>query len=364
MARLDFDKLEVEPWLGVNQGEVRQRLASDVTDPRFKERWKYTSPKKVFDLQIGSEDSLPSLKGTVQAGVNLSEKPSQQIQNLVSPKLINEKILLISQAKTPLSIEIKQSLEEPLEITHLENCSAIFLFVGQGVSCLINEYFKGETAQRHAMWVVVDQGAKVIHSRQSLNNNVRAWKYLSVTQNANSDYESHCHNTGGELKRDDFDIDLKGNGSSFTFKSASFIGPGQHLDQQISLKHRGQSTTSLQQINNVGDTKSSATCNGRILIEKEASKASAALSNQNLSLGKNVTFNAKPELEIYNDDVTCSHGATIGQLSDSELFYLTSRGIDPENAKTMMARGFLNKALDGPLAQESNQHFDQLFTGA
>ena len=77
-----------------------------------------------------------------------------------------------------------------------------------------------------------------------------------------------------------------------------------------------------------------------------------------------MTFNAKPELEIYNDDVTCSHGATIGQLSDSELFYLASRGIDPESAKTMMAKGFLSKALDGPLAQESNRHFDQLFSVA
>ena len=364
MARLDFDKLQVEPWLGVELDQVKQRLASNVTDPRFKERWKYTSAKKVFDLQIDAEDSLPSINGAMQAGVNLSETPNEHIKNLISPELINEKILLISQTKTPVSIEISQSLEQPLEITHLENCSAIFLYVARGVSCHINEYFKGESAQRHALWVVVDEGAKVIHSRQSLNNNVRAWKYLSLTQNANSNYESHCHNIGGELKRDDFDVDLKGNGSSFLFKSASFIGPGQHLDQQISLKHRGQSTTSQQQINNVGDTKSSATCNGRILIEKEASKASAALSNQNLSLGKGVTFNAKPELEIYNDDVTCSHGATIGQLSDSELFYLSSRGIDPESAKTMMAKGFLSKALDGPLAQESNRHFDQLFSVA
>jgi len=364
LAQLDFDNLKVEPWLGVNTTDVRQQLAFNSGESTFNERWKYTSAKKVFNLKISADKTLPLLNGCDQPGVNCSEEPSEHIRELVSPKLIDEKILMISQTKTPLSIEISQSLEEPLQITHFENCSAIFLFIRQGVKCQIDECFKGEGAQRHAMWLLIDQGAQVVHSRQSLNHSVRAWKYLNLSQDADSSYESHCHNVGGELKRDDFDIALKGDNSSFRLKSASFIGPNQHLDQQISLVHQGRNSSSNQQINNVGDTKSTATCNGRILIEAPASKANAALSNRNLSLGQHVTFNAKPELEIYNDDVTCSHGATIGQLSDLELFYLNSRGIDPENAKTMMARGFLNKALAGPLEQGSNQHFDRLFSGA
>ena len=363
MAQLDFDNLKVEPWLGVNTKDLKEQLASNSRETKFNERWKYTSAKKIFNLKVSTDKTLPSIKGCDQPGVDRSDESSERIRELISPKLINEKILMISQTKTPLSIKISQSLDEPLQITHLEDCSAIFLFVGKGVKCQIDEFFKGGGTQRHAMWLLIDQGAKVVHSRQSLNNNVRAWKYLNLSQDTDSDYESHCHNVGGELKRDDFDIALKGDGSSFRLKSASFIGPDQHLDQQISLKHQGRNTSSIQQINNVGDTKSTATCNGRILIEAQAGKANAALSNQNLSLGQHVTFNTKPELEIYNDDVTCSHGATIGQLSDLELFYLNSRGVDPESAKTMMARGFLNKVLGGPLEQESNQYFDRLFSG-
>ena len=114
-------------------------------------------------------------------------------------------------------------------------------------------------------------------------------------------------------------------------------------------------------INNVADSKATAMCNGRIVINSDSSKADASLSNKNLSLGDYVTFNAKPELEIYNDDVSCSHGATISQLSESELFYLTSRGVHPAQAKNMMARGFLNNAVSGPLQENSIQKLESYF---
>ena len=352
----------MDPWLGFSADDIRDHLVAGMTHPRFKERWKYTSIKKVFGLTIADQDDSPKITGLDQPGVTQSKESSKEIKTLISPDLINEKIIMVGQTKSPLSIRISEPLEKPIQLTHRQNCSAIFFFIGPGVKCEINEYFEGSQAQQHAIWLRLEPNSQVVHSRQSLNSDAWAWKYLNLGQESQSSYKLHCHNVGGKLKRDDFDINIDGDRASFELKSASYVGAGQHLDQQISLRHLGRDTFSDQQIHNVGDSQSTATCNGRILIEKQASRTNAALSNKNLSLGDNVTFNAKPELEIYNDDVTCSHGATIGQLSDSELFYLTSRGIGPANAKRLVARGFLNKALDGPLEEKSTQHFKQFFS--
>mgnify|MGYP005686994099 FL=1 len=123
------------------------------------------------------------------------------------------------------------------------------------------------------------------------------------------------------------------------------------LDQQVTLEHLVANGKSKQVVHNIVADGGKCTFNGRIHIHEDANGTDATLANKNLGLGKNATINTKPELEIYTDDVTCAHGATIGQLSDQELFYLTSRGISPESAQALLSEGFLRQCTQGPLAE-------------
>ena len=107
---------------------------------------------------------------------------------------------------------------------------------------------------------------------------------------------------------------------------------------------------------------------GRILVEKDAQQTDAHLSNKNLLLSRNAEVDTKPQLEIYADDVKCSHGTTVGQLEPEQLFYLRSRGIDTATAMKMLCLGFAGEILDGieqaPLRKYAEQQIQTLLAKA
>ena len=144
---------------------------------------------------------------------------------------------------------------------------------------------------------------------------------------------------------------LDGEGADAELLSAGNVERGQHLDQQVTLEHRRPKGSSRQKIHNIAADGGKCTFNGRIHIHPMAAGSNATLSNKNIGLGDHATINTKPELEIYNDDVSCAHGATIGRLSKDELFYLTSRGVSQDAAATLLRRAFLRQCIHGPLAE-------------
>ena len=118
-----------------------------------------------------------------------------------------------------------------------------------------------------------------------------------------------------------------------------------NLDQQVTMEHLSANTTSQQTFHNIVADRGKSTFNGRIHIHAGARNSNANLSNKNIGLGANATINTKPELEIYNDDVSCSHGATIGQLDNDQLFYLCSRGVTPMLPGSCCVRASYNNVL-------------------
>ncbi len=139
-------------------------------------------------------------------------------------------------------------------------------------------------------------------------------------------------------------------GAHVALSGASVAIGGAKVDQQIELDHRGERATSEQRFHTATADKSTNTFNGRIHIATGAAQTDAQLSNRNLLLTPDATVNAKPELEIYADDVSCSHGATIGQLDADALYYLRSRGIDPNGARQLLLKAFIAQSLNGPHA--------------
>lgn len=145
---------------------------------------------------------------------------------------------------------------------------------------------------------------------------------------------------GGKLIRNDLQIELAGPESEVNF-SGLYLGSGtRHIDNHTRVDHRVGPARSVQEYRGIATERSRCVWNGKAVVHDGADGTDAQQANHNLLLSDKAEIDAKPELEIYADDVKCSHGTTVGQLDDEALFYLRTRGIDEADAKQMMMRAF------------------------
>jgi Fe-S cluster assembly protein SufD len=119
----------------------------------------------------------------------------------------------------------------------------------------------------------------------------------------------------------------------------------QHVDNHTTIDHQKPHCASHQLYKGILDGKSRAVFNGKIFVREGALLTDARQLNKNLLLSSDATVNTKPQLEIFADDVKCSHGATVGQLDDEEMFYLGTRGLDPERARALLTFGFAEDVI-------------------
>jgi Fe-S cluster assembly protein SufD len=174
-----------------------------------------------------------------------------------------------------------------------------------------------------------------------------------VVLEENAEYALTQYQRGGQRRRSETHVVMNGRGARAELIGAYVVGTG-HLDQQVIVEHRAPGAVSRQVFHGLGAGKGRAVFNGRIHIHPGTPGSDARLSNRNLALHRDAQINTKPELEIYTDDVKCAHGATVGKLSEDSLFYLRSRGVDVESARTMLCRAFLTECIQGPLADAAS----------
>ena len=158
-----------------------------------------------------------------------------------------------------------------------------------------------------------------------------------VNQERNSAFSMHTFSFGNELVRNNLNISQNDEFIETTIKGVTIIGDNQHVDHNTLIKHNKPNCNSHQDYKGIYDNKSNGVFNGRIVVNKQAQKTNAFQSNNNVLISDKATVNAKPQLEIYADDVKCSHGSTIGPFNDEEIFYLRSRGINEKDAKCTQA---------------------------
>jgi Fe-S cluster assembly protein SufD len=120
----------------------------------------------------------------------------------------------------------------------------------------------------------------------------------------------------------------------------------QHVDHQTRIEHAQPNTTSREIYKGILDGQSHGVFNGKVYVRPEAQKTDGKQSNNNLLLSANARVDTKPQLEIFADDVRCTHGATIGRLDEVALFYMKSRGLDPEQARTLLIYAFAADVLE------------------
>jgi Fe-S cluster assembly protein SufD len=166
-----------------------------------------------------------------------------------------------------------------------------------------------------------------------------------VRQERDSRLVSHSLSLGAALYRYDLDVQLAGTGAGTVLNGLYVCGGRQHVDNHVRVDHLKPRTTSEETYRGVLDGRARAVFNGKVVVHREAPKTDARQSNANLLLSDEAEVDTKPELEIYADDVKCSHGATVGRLDPDMLFYLRSRAIPESVARSLLIYAFAEDVI-------------------
>jgi Fe-S cluster assembly protein SufD len=167
-----------------------------------------------------------------------------------------------------------------------------------------------------------------------------------IEQQSESEVSVHTFSFGGNITRNNLNFFQKGQHINSILKGITIIEGKQHVDHHTLVHHIEPNCESHQDYKGIFDERSVGVFNGKVIVEKEAQKTNAYQQNNNVLVSDRSTINAKPQLEIFADDVKCSHGCTIGQLDDQALFYMQQRGIPKKEARALLMYAFANTVLE------------------
>jgi Fe-S cluster assembly protein SufD len=195
--------------------------------------------------------------------------------------------------------------------------------------------------------VALEDGAQVNHRRLLLESH-EAYHMANtrVHQSRDSSYRSLVYEAGGGLVRNDLTVLLDAEGAEADLKGLYVTAGRQHVDNNVNIDHAKPHGYSRLYYKGILDEQSRAVFGGMVMVRPGADKTDAHQEDKNLILSHEAEADSKPALEIYADDVKAGHGATAGAIADDALFYIQSRGIDPEQAMLFLVRGFVSEILD------------------
>lgn len=189
--------------------------------------------------------------------------------------------------------------------------------------------------------VVVGENAQFeLYKLQNLNDDSALVNSTFIRQAANSTIKTNTLTFNCGMIRNNIEVSLEGEGAHADVLGLYLMDKQQHVDNQIRINHNAPQCTSNELFKGILDDKATAVFNGYIYVKRDAQKTSAYQNNKNILLKPTATINTMPFLEIYADDVKCSHGATIGQLDQEAMFYLRQRGISADNSRMLLLYAF------------------------
>ena len=222
--------------------------------------------------------------------------------------------------------------------------------IGESSSLTFIEQHVGDATsffQNESVFITLGNNAQLNHVRiQSNSEFTQNISNLNVNQAADSQYEFFQLVDGSKLGRSNICVQLDGENAQCNINSLTLSKNNQHIDNNIIVNHNSAQTHSSQFVKSILFDTSTGVFNGRTIVHENAQKITAQQTNKNILLSKKAKMNANPQLEIYADDVKCSHGSTTGQIDEDALFYLQSRGINKQDAMELMVVGFANEVLD------------------
>lgn len=208
--------------------------------------------------------------------------------------------------------------------------------------------------------LVVGDGARLQHYK--IQRESMGAFHVATTRarlGAQASYNTTTINFGAALSRHDIDVRMDHEGAECSVDGLYMVDGSQHTDTHSVIDHRQPHCTSHQLYKGILDGKSRAVFNGKVFVRHGAQQTDAQQTNKNLLLSKDARVDTKPQLEIFADDVKCTHGAAVGQLDEEELFYLESRGLNPGLARNMLTYGFAGEVIERIAIESIRRELDE-----
>ncbi len=251
-----------------------------------------------------------------------------------------------AQIEKPLHLIFISDKQKTSFIAHPRN----LIILGKNARATVIESYIGldqaEYCTNTVTEVITSEGSHLEHYKLQQESDLAFHiGYLHAHCHKDSRLESHSISLGGLLVRNDIDVVLAGRGAHVGLNGLYIAGNNQHVDNHTRVDHSMPNTSSDETYRGVLDGKARAVFNGKVVVHKDAQLSDAKQSNANLLMSDDAEIDTKPELEIYADDVKCTHGATIGQLDDDMLFYLRTRAIDETTARSILTFAFADEVI-------------------
>lgn len=239
----------------------------------------------------------------------------------------------------------------------------VVFVVEAGSKATVIETYKSDSKSftDSGMQIFLEDNANLTHYRiQKESPEALHIGTTEVTLGSGSFYNSTNINLGGGLSRHDVHVKFTAEGGEAYVDGLYMLNGNQHHDTHSTIEHALPNCVSHQTYKGVLNDKSRGVFNGKVFVRENAHGTDAQQSNKNLLLSNDARVDTKPQLEIFNDDVKCSHGATVGQLEDEELFYLLSRGISETLAKNLLTYGFAEEIINKIEFEEIKNELDAM----
>jgi Fe-S cluster assembly protein SufD len=259
-----------------------------------------------------------------------------------------------------LFIDVKKNtvVDKTIHIQHIVSGKSMvnhvkhYIHCGTSSNCnIILTFVSGDESENCMSNVVtnvnVGENANLTINKLQLENDRNFGVFNEFTDiSANGNFTLNTITLGGSLIRNNAHAQIKGQNAECNLNGAYLLKGSAHVDNHTLVEHQVPNCNSNELYKGVMDDKSTGVFNGKVIVHIDAQKTNAFQSNANVLLSKDSAINSKPELEIYADDVKCSHGSTTGQLDENAVFYLRARGVSETSARQLLVQAFIEDVLD------------------
>ncbi len=379
---MEFPTTRVEDWKYTRVGKITKRSFKQLNTTID------TSPYIIEDLDAHQlvfvngyyREDLSTVKKdvalTIQAVDRVDDAYYGQLVEDIDENVFSLMNKAYSNGGVYLHVAKQMKVEHPIHMIHVLTGDEVvanprhFIRVEQGAKAEVVTTFQSEKAEESFSNVVMEGHVEAnahlrIHKVQTEAKNCFHIANELFVQDEGSQFLINTVTTGSRLTRNGLNVIVEGENCHTEMNGAYLGTERQHLDNHTLIDQLYSNCTSSETYKGVMDDKSVGVFNGKVIVRQDSQNIEAYQSNGNILLSKDATVNSKPELEIYADDVRCSHGSTTGQLDEDALFYLRTRGISEKNAKNLLVAAFIGDVLDKidiePLRKSVDRHFLEEF---
>jgi Fe-S cluster assembly protein SufD len=331
--------MSTAPWLTTAREHAASAFSAKNLPTSHEEPWKYAANKlkKLPEAGTGTANDASVFNEALAPYFAPSDNPLINANTAFAQS--GNYIAVKAGTTRPLEILRYQSAGQVKHVIHLEeNAKASLVLIHEG---------EGAYWHNQVIDITLARGASLaLYHLQREASQAYHTGHIRVTVGEQACYRDFYLSRGAALARHTVEVNLAGEGATTHLNGAYILGDGQYADIYLPVIHQVARTYSHQHYKGVLSGKSEATFFGKVMVPRDSQKIEAYQLNNNLLLSDDAQVNTRPALEIYADDVKCSHGATVGELDEEALYYLKSRGLSDEDARKILIDAFIAEMIE------------------